>query len=270
VSAVAPAGSGPAERVPLGRLHGEVAIVTGATSGIGEAIARRFAEEGASVAVVGRDAVRGEAVVQAIRRAGGVGAFFSADVTDDPAVERLIADVIERFGGFGIVVDNVGLSVPGTLVETSPAQWEEVMRLNLASAFLVNRHALPHLLAQGQGSIIHISSEAGLKGLKDRAAYCAAKAGLVGLTKAMAVDHSPHGVRVNCICPGTVETPMVGRLIKEHADPQAMKEAFLQRRLTPYLGTPDDIAEAALYFALPGNRYVTGAVLSVDGGALAR
>jgi NAD(P)-dependent dehydrogenase (short-subunit alcohol dehydrogenase family) len=253
-----------------GRLLGEVAIVTGASSGIGEAIARRFAAEGAGVAVVGRNAERGERVVREIAEAGGTAAFFAADVTDDAAVQRLVAAVIERFGGFGIVVNNAGLSVPGTLVDITPAQWDEVMRLNLTSAYLVNHHALPHLLQRGEGSIVHVSSEAGLKGLKDRAAYCAAKAGLVGLTKAMAVDHSPAGVRVNCICPGTVETPMVSRLIDEHADPQAMKQAFLQRRLTPYLGSPDDIAEAALYFALPGNRYVTGAVLSVDGGALAR
>lgn len=253
-----------------GRLQGEVAIVTGATSGIGEAIARRFAAEGAHVAVVGRSAERGERIVREIAEAGGSAAFFSADVTDERAVQALIAGVIARFGGFGIVVNNAGLSVPGTLAETTPAQWDQVLRLNLTSAYLVNHHALPHLLGRGEGSILHISSEAGLKGLKDRAAYCAAKAALVGLTKAMAVDHSPQGVRVNCICPGTVETPMVSRLIEEHADPQAMKQAFLQRRLTPYLGTPDDIAESALYFALPSNRYVTGAVLSVDGGALAR
>ena len=252
------------------RLNDQVALVTGATSGIGEAIARRFAAEGARVAVVGRNFERGAAVVRAINQAGGSAQFFAADVTSDDAVRGLVRAVLQRFGMLDIVVNNAGLSVPGTVVDTTPAQWDQVFAINVASAYLVSHHAMPHLLARRSGSVINISSEAGLKGLKDRAAYCAAKAALVGLTKAMAVDHSGDGVRINCICPGTVETPMVSRLIAEHASPQAMKDAFLQRRLTPYLGTPDDIAEAALYFALPGNRYATGAILSVDGGSLAR
>ena len=252
------------------RLNDQVALVTGATSGIGEAIARRFAAEGARVAVVGRNFERGAAVVRAINQAGGSAQFFAADVTSDDAVRGLVQAVLQRFGMLDIVVNNAGLSVPGTVVDTTPAQWDQVFAINVASAYLVSHHAMPHLLARRSGSVINISSEAGLKGLKDRAAYCAAKAALVGLTKAMAVDHSGDGVRINCICPGTVETPMVSRLIAEHASPQAMKDAFLQRRLTPYLGTPDDIAEAALYFALPGNRYATGAILSVDGGSLAR
>jgi NAD(P)-dependent dehydrogenase (short-subunit alcohol dehydrogenase family) len=253
-----------------GRLAGQGALVTGATSGIGEAIARRFAAQGAVVSIVGRNAERGAAVVRAIDQGGGPAQFFAADVTSDDAVRGLLEAVLQRFGMLDIVVNNAGLSVPGTVVDTTPAQWDEVFRINVASAYLVSHHAMPHLLARGSGSVINISSEAGLKGLKDRAAYCAAKAALVGLTKAMAVDHSGDGVRINCICPGTVETPMVSRLIAEHASPQALKDAFLQRRLTPYLGTPDDIAEAALYFALPGNRYATGAILSVDGGSLAR
>lgn len=251
-------------------LRGETAIVTGATSGIGEAIARRFAAEGAQVAVAGRDRQRGERVVRDIRAAGGRAQFFAADVTRDPAVEAMVADVLRAFGDFGIVVNNAGLSRAGTVVETPAAEWEMLWQVNVGSAFLVSHHAMPHLLRRGAGSVINISSEAGLKGLKDRAAYCAAKAAIVGLTKAMAVDHSPAGVRVNCVCPGTIETPMISRMIESHAEPAALKDAFLQRRLTPYLGTPDDVAQAALYFALPLNRYVTGAVLSVDGGALAR
>ncbi|TAL80627.1 MAG: glucose 1-dehydrogenase [Candidimonas sp.] len=252
------------------RLQDQVAIVTGATSGIGEAIARRFAAEGARVAVVGRNRERGDTVVRSITKAGGTAQFFAADVTSDDAVRDLLLAVLKRFGTLSIVVNNAGLSVPGSVVDITPAQWDEVFSINVRSAYLVSHHAMPHLLTRGDGSVINISSEAGLKGLKDRAAYCAAKAALVGLTKAMAVDHSANGIRINCICPGTIETPMVSRLIDEHANPRAMKDEFLQRRLTPYLGTPDDIAEAAMYFALPGNRYATGAILSVDGGSLAR
>lgn len=252
------------------RLQDEVAIVTGATSGIGEAIARRFAAEGARVAVVGRNQERGDAVINAITKAGGTAQFFATDVTSDDAVRQLVQAVVDRFGKVSIVVNNAGLSVPGSVVDITPAQWDEVFRINVTSAYLVSHHAMPHLLRRGDGSVINISSEAGLKGFKDRAAYCAAKAALVGLTKAMAVDHSGSGIRINCICPGTIETPMISRLVESHANPQAMKNEFLQRRLTPYLGTPENIAEAAMYFALPGNRYTTGAILSVDGGSLAR
>ena len=252
-----------------GPLQHEVALVTGATLGIGEAIARRFAAEGARVAVVGRDARRGNAVVAGIAAAGGRAAFFAADVTHDAAVRDLIADVLARFGDLSILVNNAGRSVPGTVVNTTAAEWEEVWRVNVSSAFLTSHHAVPRLLERGGGCVVHIASEVGLKGLKERAADCAAKAAIMGLAKAMAVDHSPRGVRVNCICPDTVEAPMVAVLIETHAA-AAMKDAFLERRLTPYLGTPEDIAEAALYMAVPRNRYLTCAGLAVDGGSLAR
>ena len=251
-------------------LAGETALVTGATSGLGEAIAKRFAAEGARVAVVGRDAARGEAVVAAIRARGGDAAFFAADVTSDAQVQQLVAGALGRFGDLSLVVNNAGLSRAGTVVSTTPQEWEALWRINAGSAYLVSHHTMPHLLRRGAGSVINIASEAGLKGFRERAAYCAAKFALVGLTKAMAVDHSPHGVRVNCICPGTIETPMIAGMIAGSADPQELKDAFLQRRLTLYLGTPEDVAEAAVYLALPTNRYVTGAVLSVDGGAAAR
>ncbi len=250
-------------------LLGEVAIVTGASSGIGEAIARRFVAEGAKVAVVGRDETRGAAAVASMAGTGEA-AFFRADVTVPEAVQGLVHEVVQRFGDLSIVVNNAGLSVPGTVVDTTPDRWEKVLRLNVTSTYLLSHYAMPHLLARGSGSVINVSSEAGLKGLLERAAYCAAKAAVVGLTKAMAVDHSPHGDRINCICPGTIETPMIAQMMNRSNKPEVLKDAFLQRRLTPFLGTPDDVAEAALYFARPGNRYVTGAVLSIDGGALAR
>lgn len=251
------------------RLKDEVAIVTGATSGIGAEIARRFALEGSRVAVVGRHAQRGADVCREIEAASGHAAFFAADVTCESDVTALVDAVRQRFGQVSVVVNNAGLSIPGTVVETSPKQWHDLFEINVTSAYLLSRCVLPQMLEVGRGSIVNISSEAGLKGLRDRAAYCAAKAALVGLTKAMAVDHSAHGVRINCICPGTVETPMISRMIEAHPDPDRLRNTFLQRRITPYLGTPKDIAEAALYFALPENRYVTGAILAIDGGSSA-
>lgn len=166
-----------------------------------------------------------------------------------------------------IIINNAGVVIPGTVVDIGLKQWEEVFQVNVNSAYLVSHYALPYLLEEKQGSIINISSEAGVKGLSNRSAYCAAKAAINGLTKAMAVDHSPDGIRVNSICPGTIETPMVKNVIADHEQPEEMKKEFLQRRLTTSLGKPEEIAEAAVYFALPDNLYVTGAILSVDGGA---
>jgi NAD(P)-dependent dehydrogenase (short-subunit alcohol dehydrogenase family) len=252
------------------RLHNEIAIVTGATSGLGEAIARRFGAEGAAVAVVGRNHERGASVVDAIVASGGTAAFLAADVTVEADVARLVAAVVTRFGKPGILVNNAGLTIPGAVVDLSLEQWETIFRINVTSTYLVSHYVIPHMVEQRNGSVINISSEAGLKGFKARAGYCAAKSALIGLTKAMAIDHSGSGVRVNCICPGTIETPLVKRLLAAHSDPEALMAEFLQRRLTPFLGAPEDIAEAALYFAERKNRYATGAILSVDGGALAK
>lgn len=252
------------------RLKDQVAIITGATSGLGEAIAYRFAKEGTKVAVIGRDQERGEKVVTAIHSSGGVGVFFRADLTVDTDVQHMVQSVVNCFGTIHIVVNNAGLVIPGNIVDITPSEWQKSLQTNVTSAYLVSHYAVPYLLKEQRGSVINISSEAGLKGFANRAAYSATKSALIGLTKAMAVDHSPSGIRVNCICPGTIETPMVQRTLAQHENPEQLKREFLQRRLTPGLGTPEDIAEAAVYFALPDNLYVTGAVLSVDGGALAK
>lgn len=252
------------------RLKNLVAIVTGATSGLGEEIAKGLAREGAKVAIVGRNEERGKGVESIIRSNKGEGRFFSADVTNESQVKRLVDDVLDEYGKIDIVVNNAGKVIPGNTVGLSLEQWEEVFKVNVTSTYLVSHYTLPHLLKGESSSIINIASEAGLKGLKDRTAYCAAKAAIVGYTKAMAVDHSGDGVRVNCICPGTIETPMVKNLIENHENPEGLKQQFIDRRLTPYLGSPSEIAEACIYFALPGNKYVTGAVLSIDGGALAK
>jgi NAD(P)-dependent dehydrogenase (short-subunit alcohol dehydrogenase family) len=252
------------------RLADQVAIVTGATSGLGEAIALAFAREGARVAVIGRNAERGNRVVSEIRQEGGEAQFFPADVTSEPDVKKMVDDVVDRFGDLHIVVNNAGQVLPGTVADISLEDWETVFRINVTSTYLVSHYTLPVLLQKSKGSIINISSEAGLKGLKNRSAYCAAKAAVIGLTKAMAVDHSPSGIRVNSICPGTIETPMIKQLIEKNEDPDGLMKEFLSRRLTPYLGSPEEIAEAAIYFALPKNVYVTGAILSVDGGSVVK
>lgn len=252
------------------RLKGQIALVTGATSGLGESIAKRFAHEGAQVIVVGRNEERGASVAAAIKEAGGEAIFIQAELTREEDVKNMVQKAVAHFGSIDIVINNAGLVIPGNVADLSLEQWDKVFQTNVTSTFLVSHYALPVLIEKKSGSIINISSEAGLKGLQNRAAYCAAKAAVVGLTKAMAVDHSPQGVRVNCICPGTIETPMVRNLIDSSVNPEDTMKQFLQRRLTPYLGTPEQIAEAAVYFALPDNLYVTGAILSIDGGALVK
>lgn len=247
-------------------LQGLVALVTGATSGLGRAMALLFAREGAAVAVCGRSAERGAAVVQAIAAAGGRAAFFAADVTDPAAVAGLVAGVLASFGRIDILVNNAGISIPGTVTAISPEQWAATWQANVTSAYLCSYAVVPHMLERRSGSIIHVASGAALKGQKSRAAYCASKAALVGLTKAMAVDHSADGVRVNCLCPGVVETEMVRKVIEASPDPEETRRLMAARRLTPYPGTPEEVARAALFFASPRNVYTTGAILSVDGG----
>ncbi|MGI6037174.1 MAG: SDR family NAD(P)-dependent oxidoreductase [Limnochordia bacterium] len=248
------------------RLAEQVAIVTGATSGIGKGIACLFAQEGAKVAVVGRNQARGEEVVGEIKTNGGQAIFIAADVTQEEDVANLIAGVIKQWGQIDIVVNNAGAGTNGTVVDTDLATWRHVCDANLTSAYLVSHYALPHMLARQSGVILNVASGAGLKGMPRNAAYCASKAGLVGLTKAMAVDHTPHGVRVNVLCPGAVDTPLWRQSIAEDPNPEQKLQSYYDSRLTPYLGSLDDMAQAALYLVSPEARYVTGAVLSVDGG----
>lgn len=252
------------------RLKDTVAIVTGATSGLGEAIAKRMAQEGAKVAIVGRNEERGEKVVSSILKSDRTAKFFSADVTEEQDVKEMINSVITAFGRIDTIINNAGLVIPGDILTTNKEEWEKVFDVNVTSTYLVSHYAIPHLLKNNAGTIINISSEAGLKGLKNRAAYCAAKSAVIGLTKAMTVDYSSKGIRVNCICPGTIETPMITNMLNNHKEPDQLMAQFLDRRVTPHLGSPEEVAEACVYFSLPQNKYVTGAILSIDGGALAK
>lgn len=251
------------------KLQGLTAIVTGATSGLGRAIALLFAQEGAAVVVCGRNEERGMAVVREIGK-NGRAAFIQADVTDESSVQCMVEHVLSEFNQIDILVNNAGLMIPGSVPEITPEQWEKTWQTNVTSAYLVSHAVLPHMLARKSGVIVNMSSEAGLKGLKNRAAYCAAKTALIGLTKAMAVDHAGDGIRVNCLCPGTIETEMVHSLIESSPNPQQTRQMMLDRRLTPYLGTAAEIARAALFLSVPENAYTIGAILSVDGGAVVK
>lgn len=249
------------------KLQNQVAIVTGATSGIGYSIAINFAREGAKVVVVGRNEERGRKVVEEINATEGQGLFIKADVTKEDEVKKAIDRVLENFGEINILINNAGAVLPGSIPEIDLDGWNFVYNTNVTSAYLMSHFVLPHMIKQESGNIINIASEAGLKGFKSRAAYCSAKAAVIGMTKAMAVDHSPLGIRINCICPGTVETPMVKRTIEANPDPEGLRKEFINRRLLPFIGTPDDIANCAVYLASEESRYMTGSIISIDGGA---
>lgn len=251
------------------KLRGEVAIVTGGTSGIGRATARLFAQEGAQVALTGRSTARGQEVLDEIQRDGGSAIFIRSDVRHPEECRRTVEETIRTFGRLDILFNNAGVFFPNTLLNCTEEEWDLTVDICLKGTFLMSKYALPTMIAQGSGVIINNSSGWGLEGGDVAAAYCAAKGGVVLLTKAMAVDHSQQGIRVNCICPGDVETPM----LVDDAERRGMSwEAYLEAaadRPMGRIGQPEEIARAALFLASDDSSFMTGAIVAVDGGGTA-
>lgn len=242
----------------------KVAIVTAAADGIGAATALAFAAAGYRVALVDVDA---EGVARTAGAAGDPDAVatFVTDVTDEGAVNGMVAAVVDRFGRVDALVNVVGGSRPGkTVLDLPLAEWQTMLALNLTSTFLCCKAALPHLERDGGGAIVNISSGAGVRGMKANPGYVAAKAGVVGLTKALAIDHGPNGVRVNCIAPGPIRTPLMRR---NRTDAEIA--GFGKVSITGRIGEPEEIAAAALWLASDAASYVMGQTLDVDGGVAA-
>lgn len=252
-----------------GALAGRVALVTGAASGIGRATALLFAREGAAVALVDRDRERGDAAARAIREdKGGRAVFIAADVSIAADCERSVARAVADLGGLDILVHAAGIIRRATIVETSEEEWDRIMAVNVKSIFLVSRAAIPLMAGRG-GSIVNIASGWGLTGGPRAAAYCASKGAVVQLTRAMAVDHGAERIRVNCICPGDIDTPMLRQEASELGERVDRFLAGAARRPLGRIGTPEEVAQAALYLASDAAAFVTGAALVVDGGGLA-
>ena len=251
------------------RLQGKVALITGGTSGIGSATAIRFAQEGARVAVTGRDAGRGGKVVDTIVADGGQAIFIRSDVRLAEECRRAVEQTLERFGQIDILFNNAGVFHPRTVPDCSEEEWDETIDSSLKGAFLMSKYALPSMIERGSGSIIHTSSGWGILGGNEAAAYCAAKGGLVVMAKAMAIDHGPQGIRVNCVCPGDVLTPMLHDDAAKRGMAWDDYAAGAVQRPLGRIGTVDEIASAVLFLASDESSFVTGEALVVDGGGVA-
>ncbi|MGD0402481.1 MAG: SDR family NAD(P)-dependent oxidoreductase [Candidatus Acidiferrales bacterium] len=253
----------------MGRLAGKVAFITGGGTGIGRACALMFAAEDAQVAVAGRRKEPLEAVVREIQAAGGKALAVTCDVVIRREVEAAISSVVQHFGRLDTVVNNAGAVVVATAEETSDEDWSRVLAINLTGTFQVSRAAIPILRKSGGGSIVNIGSYLGIVGRQSRAAYCAAKAGVGGLTRAMALDHAKDKIRVNCVCPAIVETEMSLLFLSKAADPEAARKQRLAELPLGRFGKPEDVALMALYLASDESSWVTGTVFPIDGGQTA-
>ena len=252
------------------RLGAKTVLVTGASRGIGRATALACAREGAKVALLGIDDEEGVAAAAACRDLGAEANWIHTDLASEHEIERAVGEVVASWGGIDVLVNNAGVYQKGTALDTTLAQWEQLMRVNVTGAFLCAKHVLPVMIERGAGSIVNVASEAGLVGIAGQIAYNVSKAALVSLTQSMALDHADQNVRVNCVCPGTTLTPLVEEAVAREADPAAALARLERVRPLNRLGRPEEIAEAIVFLASDVAAYATGAVLSVDGGYTAQ
>ncbi|MDH4140769.1 MAG: 3-oxoacyl-[acyl-carrier-protein] reductase [Coriobacteriia bacterium] len=245
----------------MSRLEGKIALVTGASRGIGAAIARRLAEEGADVAVnySGSEQAARE-VVSFVEGAGGRAVALQADVADSAACQALVDTCIERLGGLDILVNNAGITRDNLLVRMSDEEWNAVIATNLGGVFAVTRAAGKHMMKHRAGAIVNVSSVVALVGNRGQCNYAAAKAGVIALTKSVAKELAPRGVRANAVAPGFIETDMTGDL------PDAVREAAREQIALKSFGAPEDVAAAVAFLVSDDAQYITGQVIAVDGG----
>ncbi len=250
-------------------LKGKVALITGGASGIGRATALLFAQEGAAVMVADVNPALGQSAAQEIQSQGGRAAFTLCDVTQAEDCRLAVAATLEQFGRLDILFNNAGIIRRADVVETTEAEWDRVLAVNLKSIFLMSKYTVPVLAKAGGGAIINTSSGWGIKGGPKAVSYCASKGAVVNMTRAMAIDHGEQNIRVNCICPGDVDTPMLRHEALQLGQPEAEFLAEAAIRPLRRFGKPVEIAQAVLYLASDASSYVTGAALLVDGGGLA-
>ena len=247
------------------RLQGKTAILTGATSGMGKAMAERFVSEGASVILSGRDELRGKELEKNLIEKGGKAVFIAGDITQIPVNETLVREAIHNFGKLDIVVTNAGKLGLGSVTDISFEEWNETFSTNLNSVFYLSRFAIPEIQKNGNGVILANSSIAAFKSFPNHASYCASKAALVALVKEMALDYGPT-IRVNTICPGPVDTPLIWDSAKAFDDPDTIVQQTANSTLMKRLGKPEDIASLALFLVSDEASWITGSAFTIDGG----
>jgi NAD(P)-dependent dehydrogenase (short-subunit alcohol dehydrogenase family) len=253
----------------MGSLSGKVALITGAASGIGRASALLFAREGAAIALADVNANAGRQVADKITQSGARAFFEPVDVTQSADCQRLVTRTIREFGRIDILFNNAGIIRRATVLDLSEDDWDRVMAVNVKSIYLLSRAVIPHMLEAGGGTIINTASGWGLAGGAKAAVYCASKGAVVLMTKAMAIDHGPQNIRVNCICPGDTDTGMLREEAHQLGEPNTSLLAESAKRPLGRVGTPEEIAQAVLYLATDASSFVTGTALVVDGGGLA-
>lgn len=248
------------------RLADKIAVVTGAASGIGFETAMLFADEGALVIVADRNEDAAEAVAADLRRAGGKAEAALVDVAEEAQVKALLDGVAERHGKLDILVNNAGYGIAGSVVNTTVEDWDALFHVNVRGVFLGCKHAIPIFERQGGGVIVNTSSGGAIVAIANRAAYTASKGAVAALTRAMAVDHADANVRVNCVAPGTIETPYFTEIFANSDDAAALRKGLEDRQVMGRLGKPSEIAKAILFLSCDESSFCTGSTMVVDGG----
>ena len=252
------------------KLDQRIAVITGAGSGIGREMALLFAREGAKILAADLNGSAAEETANMIQKVGGTCAALAVDASNPADVERMIAHAIEQYQRVDILCNNAGIGSTTDVVDCEPEEWDRVMTVNVKSVYLGCKYAVPHMIDQGGGVIINTASVAGMVGIVKRASYSASKGAVIALTRQVAIEYVEKGIRVNCICPGTVDSPWVGRLLSQTADPAAARANLVARQPMGRLGNPEEIAKAALYLASDDAAFITGTGLVIDGGLTAR
>jgi NAD(P)-dependent dehydrogenase (short-subunit alcohol dehydrogenase family) len=254
----------------MGRLDGKVALITGGGSGIGRATAVLFAREGAKVVVADISAEMGEETVRSIREGGGHATFVKTDVTKEEDVRRAVQTAVESYGRLSILFNNAGVAGPYGVADVPAETWDQVMNVNVTGTFFGFKHGVPAIQKAGGGAIVSTSSTAGLAGSVGSPIYSAAKGAIVNLTKSMALLLAKSNIRVNCVCPGPVDTPLNLAFFAGMPNPEAARSGFIGGIPMGRIGKPEEIAAAVLFLASDEASYITGVPLPIDGGHLAR